>query len=73
MSNTVLDLLADHYLETVTYTPEEKAYYHEALQYADKDHLDEAEGAVNCYAGVCEAKAFKQGFITAFRFLSEMK
>lgn len=72
MKTTTLDALFDRFLESRTDTTEELDLYHEVLQYTDTEYKDEAESALNCYAGTCQHEAFKQGFITAFRFLLDL-
>ena len=73
MKTELLDVLFEHYLENENgRSAEEKELYHEVLQYVNEEQYDEAEGALNCYGGICEKNAFKQGFVTAYRLFQEM-
>ena len=73
MDSGVLDLLFDCFLKAEKpHSEKEKGLYHEILQHAVKEHTDEAEEALNCYGGLCKEKAFKLGFITAYKLFNEL-
>ena len=73
MNSGILDLLFGYFLKAEKpHSENEKRLYHEILQYVVKEHSDEAEAALNCYGGVCQEKAFKQGFITAYELFKEL-
>lgn len=72
MKETLIGILADYVLEEGKITEEERSFLHEALGYAQPEHIDDLECALNCYAGECERSGFKKGFITAFRLIAEI-